>query len=367
MGLGDLIQRNEPVQISSNQVWKSVSCGLTHTLALTLDGKMWGWGLNGNGQCGLGEISQSNTPLPVDTTHTYVQISCGASHTLAIRSDSTLWSFGFNGNGELGSGYTEDSMYPILIDSISKWVEVSGGFSFSLARKDDGTIWSWGFNGNGQLGLGNTIQQNSPTQIGTNSNWLYINAGSSYCFAINENNELFGWGYNGLGQLGIPVSTTQSSPVQIGNETDWFYISGAKGYAYNGTLYGNHSIGIRSTLNNLCATGANYIGQLGNNTLVATSAFNCNIGSVDVENFSQETHSVTLFPNPSSDMVTVNINKDNYQTYSYRLFDMNGKLVLESKIMEPNFKIDVSTYPKGIYFLLLENGLESYKEKIIVQ
>jgi alpha-tubulin suppressor-like RCC1 family protein len=294
-------------------------------------------------------------------------VSCGGFHTLAIRSDSTLWAFGFNGNGQLGSGDTDDSMYPVLIDSISKWVEISAGHEFSLARKNDGTIWSWGFNGNGQLGLRTTTQKLEPTKIGNSNNWITIVAGSGFGFAINENNELFGWGYNGAGQIGIPASTTQSSPIQIGDQTDWVYISGAKGYAYNGTLLGNHSIGIRFSLNSLCATGANYIGQLGNNTLVASSTFNCNIGNVDVDEFNQESHLITLFPNPSSDNITINLNTDNYQTFRYRLIDMSGKLIMENNILEPNFKIDVSHYPKGIYLLLIENGMESYKEKIIVQ
>ena len=101
--------------------------------------------------------------------------------------------------------------------------------------------------------------------------------------------------------------------------------------------------------------------------MIATFEFICNIGNVGVDEFNQDSPSITLYPNPTSHFVTVNLNIDNDQSFHYRLFDMSGKLLIENKIMDPNFKIEMSGYPKGIYCLLIENGMESFKEKIIVQ
>ena len=68
-----------------------------------VEGNLWGWGLNGNGQ--LGNNSSTNTSSPVQTIAggtNWKQISSGSYHTASIKSDGTLWLWGNNSYGILG-------------------------------------------------------------------------------------------------------------------------------------------------------------------------------------------------------------------------------------------------------------------------
>jgi len=81
------------------------------------------------------------------------KISAGDYHTLAISINGELWAWGDNYNGELGDGTTINRALPTFVNN-SSWQEVSAGLSHSLGLKSDGTLWAWGRNGAGQLGDG---------------------------------------------------------------------------------------------------------------------------------------------------------------------------------------------------------------------
>lgn len=70
--------------------------------------------------------------------------------------------------------------------------------------------------------------------------------------------------------------------------------------------------------------------------------------------------SATVFPNPTNNYITVNVNAP----YDFKLFSSDGKKLMDQKYVKFQ-KIDLSTYPNGVYFLILYSGSEIYKEKII--
>ena len=73
--------------------------------------------------------------------------------------------------------------------------------------------------------------------------------------------------------------------------------------------------------------------------------------------------SVNIFPNPTSDMVKLNIEK--YEGLSYQIFDVAGKLIIKDIITDQKTSVNVSNYPKGTYLLTLtnqeKNKIKSYK------
>jgi alpha-tubulin suppressor-like RCC1 family protein len=68
LGQSDCVSRSEPSIITHLQgvgVWK-IACGMHHSLALLLDGRVLAWGANGKGQVGPGQdLSFVSTPLQV--------------------------------------------------------------------------------------------------------------------------------------------------------------------------------------------------------------------------------------------------------------------------------------------------------------
>ena len=50
------IENNKPININiEDKSIKQISCGYNHTLVLTSDGMVYGWGSNGSGQIGCGK------------------------------------------------------------------------------------------------------------------------------------------------------------------------------------------------------------------------------------------------------------------------------------------------------------------------
>lgn len=91
-----------------------LACGDSHSMALTKDGVVYAWGEATLGQLGLADIRDlpKNTenkpyqPTPTKVTalrnKKIVAISCGETHTLALTESGHLYSFGANGCGQLG-------------------------------------------------------------------------------------------------------------------------------------------------------------------------------------------------------------------------------------------------------------------------
>ena len=73
-----------------------------------------------------------------------------------------------------------------------------------------------------------------------------------------------------------------------------------------------------------------------------------------------ELTTIKIYPNPTSDFLFVNNLK--IET-SYKIYDNLGRIIKTSSTKNKQQKIDVSTFPKGIYIL----NLEGYKPKLFIK
>ena len=62
-----------------------------------------------------------------------------------------------------------------------------------------------------------------------------------------------------------------------------------------------------------------------------------------------------IWPNPTADVVTVQLNEENFQGCSYQLLSMSGKLLQGGPLSENNAEIDMKNYVAGVYILKIEN------------
>jgi CHRD domain/Secretion system C-terminal sorting domain len=67
--------------------------------------------------------------------------------------------------------------------------------------------------------------------------------------------------------------------------------------------------------------------------------------------------SVSLYPNPSSDVVFLNLG-NNDAPVNVELFDIQGRLISASKSSEPILKWDATPLTKGLYFFRVQKGQE---------
>ena len=77
--------------------------------------------------------------------------------------------------------------------------------------------------------------------------------------------------------------------------------------------------------------------------------------------------SISVYPNPVLDILTVSIPESGNNSYLAEVFSINGKLVYSKKIQDSisDFKIDVNNFTSGLYILKISNYKTSRIIKII--
>tara|TARA_B100000768_G_scaffold130830_1_gene121512 strand:+ start:524 stop:2362 length:1839 start_codon:yes stop_codon:yes gene_type:complete len=70
-----------------------------------------------------------------------------------------------------------------------------------------------------------------------------------------------------------------------------------------------------------------------------------------------------IYPNPTSSSLTL----EGRNNFDYKLFDLNSKLLGYSNSLSNNYKLDLSSYPQGIYFLQISDEKSIHHKKIILQ
>jgi alpha-tubulin suppressor-like RCC1 family protein len=135
LGDGTFDNKSSPVQIGTLSNWKQVVCGFDWTLAVKTDGTLWGWGDNYAGAIGDGSPPWTDTfsPVQIGSLNDWKQVSASQYHTNAVKIDGTLWSWGPQYNGELGTNDGEYYSSPVQVGSLNNWKQVSAGRYTTLA------------------------------------------------------------------------------------------------------------------------------------------------------------------------------------------------------------------------------------------
>jgi len=75
---------------------------------------------------------------------------------------------------------------------------------------------------------------------------------------------------------------------------------------------------------------------------------------------------IVAYPNPvTDDILNVNVTNSNENATNANLFDSDGRLVYSNKLISGTNSIDMKKFPKGLYFLELNNKSEKQQFKII--
>ncbi|XP_020853826.1 putative E3 ubiquitin-protein ligase HERC4 isoform X3 [Phascolarctos cinereus] len=129
LGLNDENDRFVPNLLKSLRSQKIVyiCCGEDHTAALTKEGGVFTFGAGGYGQLGHNSTSHEINPRKVFELMGSIvtQIACGRQHTSAfVPSSGRIYSFGLGGNGQLGTGSTSNRKSPFTVKG--NWFPYSG-------------------------------------------------------------------------------------------------------------------------------------------------------------------------------------------------------------------------------------------------
>lgn len=169
LGLGDRNDRLVPQKVSSVDGDKMVmvACGWRHTISVSSLGELYTYGWSKYGQLGHGDFEDRLVPHRLEALHgDYIsQISGGWRHTMALTTDGKLYGWGWNKFGQVGVGDNVDHCSPIQIKfpQDQKVIQISCGWRHTLAVTDKQNVFSWGRGTNGQLGHGESVDRNTPT------------------------------------------------------------------------------------------------------------------------------------------------------------------------------------------------------------
>ncbi|MDY7230010.1 RCC1 domain-containing protein [Hyalangium rubrum] len=242
------------------------------SLALKLDGTVWAWGENAQGQLGLGPVPQADVPRTPDLTPRFsptrvpglsgaVALGLGYRHALVLFEDGSVRAFGDNSAGQLGDGTpggTKD--YPVTVVGLTDVVKVVAGSMHSVALQGDGTVWAWGRNTYGNLGLGtaDSASHPTPTRVPGLANVVDIATGRDHVLALHADGTVSSWGLDASGQLGtgeVLPDEESAVPMRVKGLADAraVFANGLMSYAWRAD-------------GSLVSWGQNFNGQLGNGT-----------------------------------------------------------------------------------------------------
>ncbi|KAL9655954.1 hypothetical protein ABK040_007575 [Willaertia magna] len=245
LGNGDFISKSLPVQLNTNELKEDEKIiqivGYTHILAVTDKGNVFAWG---HGQGGsLGNAAQQNSNVPISITKVasllkdkkIVMVSAGTQSSLALSADGKVYGWGNNEWGQLGKNpSTLNYMSPIQIDfsgtefEKSVFVKIVSGADFNLFLTNDGKVAGLGRSLNSQLGFkGETFK---PIKLPFNEEIKDISSNFYTTFAITKSNKMLCIGSNLKGECGIGNSSiyggsndfivTVPTPVLVSNVND---------------------------------------------------------------------------------------------------------------------------------------------------
>ncbi|KZV87496.1 RCC1/BLIP-II protein [Exidia glandulosa HHB12029] len=179
----DAIQCDAPRRVTASSLgapkgtrFVHAAVGRYHTLLVGSNGRVWGAGLNNNGQCGLPSSTPElktftlieSGPKNGGDRERVVQAAAGISFSLVLTDTGRVYAFGSAEHGQLGNGTTGEHIgnnrkvmfdivdEPTLVEGLEgkEVTQIAAGNQHSIVVTKDGLVYTWGSGGYCRTGLG---------------------------------------------------------------------------------------------------------------------------------------------------------------------------------------------------------------------
>ena len=264
LGVGSTANADQPVPVALPADAVSVAGGVGFSVALTRSGRVYAWGDGRWGQLGNGSTRSSlSVPVQVKVSRHVIAVDAADHHAVALTADGRVYGWGQNDRGQLGDGTTTDRSTPVAAAtvSLSRITAVAAGSDHTLAVTSSGGLQGWGAASDGQLGVtgpdrrrpvtvplpgsaraaaasagaGHSVVLTTRGQVvvfghehGTaaaprsariiqvpGDHVTVVAAGIGHTYALTSSGQLYAWGDNSRGQLGDGSTTDRATPRAV--------------------------------------------------------------------------------------------------------------------------------------------------------
>jgi alpha-tubulin suppressor-like RCC1 family protein len=171
LGLGDTDGRDTFTVVAGLRGVVDIDAGANHTIAVTAEGCVYTWG---TGRA-MGHGGNDNTQRLVPTKVTgggideavVLQVAAGYWHSMAKTVSGELYAWGMGDRGQLGHGGKVSLAVPRVVNGIEgAVVGMAGGTTHSTVTTAEGRVLAFGSGQSGRLGLGAGVEEAlTPTAI----------------------------------------------------------------------------------------------------------------------------------------------------------------------------------------------------------
>ena len=187
-------------------------------------------------------------------------------------------------------------------------------------------------------GFSITVGSNTYSSTGNYSDTLFTGSSNGCDSIINTDLTI---------DPAIDITLTKTSPMLMSNQAGASYqwldcdasfqvIPGETNQSFTASISGNYAVEI--TMGNCVDTSA---------------CDTIDISNVGIIELNQKT--VSVYPNPTHNTIQIDLG-GNIEDLKYSLLTIDGKVIRENTLLNTNsFSLDISSEPKGLYFLKLNN------------
>ena len=90
-----------------------------------------------------------------------------------------------------------------------------------------------------------------------------------------------------------------------------------------------------------------------------------------ITNPDQQIASFQVYPNPANDQLTVVFSSNAEELYSIRMIDITGRVVMNKSLVsvggDNQYELNLAAIPRGLYLVLLQNGVGVMQRNVVVE
>ena len=119
--------------------------------------------------------------------------------------------------------------------------------------------------------------------------------------------------------------------------------------------------------NNNALTFLNVGKSMGDQMILAINDMAYCEGFVAVPEESERAHTISVYPNPASHTLQIDVHIPGGAHAAIRLYDLEGRMVFEQRQLNARTILDVSTYAKGVYVLEYTADDQAVRQRVVVE